>query len=331
MPTISDVAREAQVSKATVSRVLNNYEVSPELKGKVVRAMRKLDFQPNAQARSLSLKRSNLIGVIVPEIRRPFYGEIVAGIEETLAGAGYHLVLCSTQNRPGHEVNIARLLRERRVDGLLVVTPREYDPEIWRGLEARNFPLTMIDGSVSPGVSTVMVDNYEGSLAAARHLVELGHRRVAFIAGQDTPECRERLRGYREALTGAGLPFDPQLAVSGDYLEASGAAAMARLLELEERPTAVFATSDLMAIGALQTLRRAGLSVPEDISLVGFDDIEPSRWISPALTTVRQPLRQMGEIGARKILKVLSGEEPDVTRIVLHCDLIIRESSGPAR
>lgn len=330
MATISDVAFEAKVSKATVSRVLNNYdEVSEEMRARVLRAMRKLNFQPNAQARSLSLKRSNLIGVIVPEIRRPFYGEIVDGIEETLSNAGYHLVVCSTHNRPGNELSTARLLRERRVDGLLVVTPREYDPGVWHDLLAESFPLTMIDGGVPAEISSVVVDNYEGSLAATRHLIRLGHRRIAILTGLDTPECRERVRGYRDALAEAAIAFDPALLVQGDYLEASGALAMERLLALPERPTAVFATSDLMAIGALQTLRRSGLNVPAQMSLVGFDDIEPARWVSPSLTTVRQPLRQMGEIGARKLLKILSGEEPEVTRIVLRCELIGRESSAP--
>lgn len=330
LATIIDVAVEAKVSKATVSRVLNNNEeVSEEMRSRVLRAMRKLNFQPNAQARSLSLKRSNLVGAIIPEIRRPFYGEIIDGVEETLANAGYHLVICSTHNRPGNEVNSARLLRERRADGLLVVTPREYDPNVWHDLLAENFPLMMIDGGVSADVSSVVVDNYEGSLAATRHLVGLGHRRIGILTGLNTPECRERLRGYREALDEAGISFDPALLVSGDYLEASGATAMERLLELSGRPTAVFATSDLMAIGALQTLRRHGLSVPGDISLAGFDDIEPARWLSPSLTTVKQPLRQMGEIGARKLLKILSGEEPEVTRIVLRCELVVRESTAP--
>lgn len=330
MANISDVAREAGVSKASVSRVINDCSVvSEDIRSRVLRAMRDLRYQPNAQARSLTLKRSNLIGVIVPEIRRPFYGEIVDGIEDTLTGAGYYLALCATHNRPGHEVSIARMLRESRVDGLLVVTPREFNPGVWETLLAESLPIAMIDGSVSGRFSSVVVDNYEGGLLATKHLIGLGHRRIALIAGLDTPECRERLRGYREALQEAGLTADPDLIVHGDYLEASGAKAAERLIQLKERPTAIFATSDLMAIGALQALRHYGLNVPGDVSLIGFDDIEPVRWLSPALTTVKQPLRPMGEVGARKILKVISGEETEVAKIMLHCELAVRESCAP--
>lgn len=331
MANISDVAREAGVSKSTVSRVINcNNIVSEEMRVRVTRAMKKLDFQPNAQARSLSLKRNNFIGVIVPEIRRPFYGEIIDGIEETLVNAGYYLALCSTHNQPGHELNLARLMRERRVDGLIIVTPRELDSKTLQNLAAEKFPVTLIDGTAKALVSSVIIDNYEGARTAVRHLIKLGHRRIGLIAGLDTPECRERLRGYREALETANIAFDPSLVVRGDYLEESGASATEKLLSLHGRPSAVFATSDLMAIGALRTMRSYGLQVPDDISLVGFDDIEPARWVSPMLTTIRQPLRQMGEIGAKKMLKILNGEEPEITRIVLSGELIERESSAPA-
>jgi DNA-binding LacI/PurR family transcriptional regulator len=330
MANISDVAREAGVSKATVSRVINgNSVVSEEMRMRVTRAMKRLNFQPNAQARSLSLKKSNFIGVIVPEIRRPFYGEIIDGIEETLVNAGYYLALCSTHNRPGHELNLARLMRERRVDGLIIVTPRELDSKTMQDLADEKFPVTLIDGTAKALVSSVIIDNYEGARVAVRHLIKLGHKRIGLIAGLDTPECRERLRGYRETLEAANIAFDPALVVRGDYLEESGASAMEQLLKLHEPPSAVFATSDLMAIGALSAIRNHDLQVPDDIALVGFDDIEPARWVTPSLTTVRQPLRQMGEIGAKKMLKILNGEEPEITRIVLSCELIERESTAP--
>lgn len=330
MANISDVAREAGVSKATVSRVINgNSVVSEEMRMRVTRAMKRLNFQPNAQARSLSLKKSNFIGVIVPEIRRPFYGEIIDGIEETLVNAGYYLALCSTHNRPGHELNLARLMRERRVDGLIIVTPRELDSKTMQDLADEKFPVTLIDGTAKALVSSVIIDNYEGARVAVRHLIKLGHKRIGLIAGLDTPECRERLRGYRETLEAANIAFDPALVVRGDYLEESGASAMEQLLKLHEPPSAVFATSDLMAIGALSAIRNHDLQVPDDIALVGFDDIEPARWVTPSLTTVRQPLRQMGEIGAKKMLKILNGEEPEITRIVLSCKLIERESTAP--
>lgn len=325
---MKEVAERAGVAKSTVSRVLNGASASLETKRRVEAVVKQLNFRPNAQARGLSLRRSHLIGVVVPEIARPFYGEILAGIESALAAEGYDMVLCSTNNSKGRELILTKLLGGKRVDGLIVVTPRDISSGRIKQLQNdRDFPVVLVDGS-SARYSSVSVDSFAGAYAATEHLLRLGHRRVGLIAGLETEECRERVRGYTEALKKFGCPFDRDLLRPGDYLFESGGRAMAELLSLPEPPTAVFAASDLMAIGALKTLEGRGLAVPGDIALVGFDDIEAARWTTPTLTTVRQPMRRLGELGGAKIIRLVTGREPELTRTQLGCELVIRESCG---
>mgnify|MGYP005839761069 CR=1 FL=1 len=325
MTTILEVARAAGVSKSTVSRVLNGVPVSEEARRRVEAAIKALNFNPNAQARGLSLRRNHLVGVVVPEIARIFYGEVLEGIESALAETGFDMIVCSTRNRRGRELSLTKLLWSKRVDGLILVTPREFSPKRLRALKGE-IPIVLVDG-VSDSFSSISVDNFAGGFIATEHLLKLGHRRIGLILGPATKESQERLRGYRKALEAYGCPFVPELIRTGDYLFASGLRAMEELLALAERPTAVFATSDLMAIGALKAAGAHGVKVPEEMALVGFDDIEAAQWTSPTLTTVRQPLRQLGEIGGRTIVKAIT-ERSEQTRISLGCTLVIRESCG---
>lgn len=326
MATIVEVAHRAGVSKSTVSRVLNGVPVSEAARLRVETAIRQLNYKPDAQARGLSLRRTNLVGVVVPEIARMFYGEILDGIAASLSEMGFEMVLCPTGNRQGRELALARLLKSKRVDGLILVTPRELPSKHIQEIQG-NLPIVMVDGA-GDRFCSIAVDNYHGGLMATEHLLNLGHRRIGFIAGLDTGECQERLRGYKDALAKYGQPFSGDLIRPGDYLFESGRRAMAELLAMDDPPTAVFAASDLMAIGALKTLEERGVTVPDQISLVGFDGIEASRWTSPTLTTVSQPLRQMGIMGGDKIVELISGKEQTITRIKLDCELIVRQSSG---
>ena len=317
--TIKDVAEQAGVAKSTVSRVFNGASVSQETRRRVEAVVQQLNFKPNAQARGLSLRRSHLIGVVVPEIARPFYGEILVGIESALTADGYDMVLCSTNNSKGRELALTKLLGGKRVDGLIIVTPRSISFGKLKQLQNdREMPVVLVDGS-STKFSSVSVDSYTGSYLATEHLLRLGHRRVGLIAGLETEECRERVRGYAEALKKYGCPFVHDLVRPGDYLFTSGGRAMAELLDLAEPPTAVFATSDLMAIGALKTLESRGIAVPGDIALVGFDDIEAAQWTTPTLTTVRQPMRRLGELGGAEDRETGHGKgartHPDTTRL----------------
>ncbi|MGQ9778671.1 MAG: LacI family DNA-binding transcriptional regulator [Bacillota bacterium] len=328
MTTIMEVARAAGVSKSTVSRVLNGVPVSEETRRRVEAAIEALNFKPNAQARGLSLRRSHLVGVVVPEIARIFYGEVLEGIESALAETGFEMIVCSTRNRQGRELSLTRLLWSKRVDGLILVTPREFSPRALKALKGE-IPVVLVDGT-SDSFSSISVDNFAGGFMATEHLLRLGHRRIGLILGPDTQESHQRLRGYKKALEEYHCRFSPELVRSGDYLFASGFAAMEELLALPERPTAVFATSDLMAIGALKAAEAHGIKIPEELALVGFDDIEAARWTSPALTTIRQPLRQLGEMGGRTVIKAIAGKE-DQTKITLGCTLVVRESCGASR
>ncbi|NLG83166.1 MAG: LacI family transcriptional regulator [Firmicutes bacterium] len=328
MTTIMEVARAAGVSKSTVSRVLNGVPVSEEARRRVEAAIAALNFKPNAQARGLSLRRSHLIGVVVPEIARIFYGEVLEGIESALAETGFEMIVCSTRNRQGREWGLTKLLWSKRVDGLILVTPREFSPQALKSLKGE-FPVVLVDGT-SDSFSSISVDNFAGGFMATEHLLRLGHRRIGLILGPDTRESDQRLRGYKKALADYDCRFVPELIRSGDYLFDSGFTAMEELLALPERPTAVFAASDLMAIGALKAAEAHGIKVPEDLALVGFDDIEAARWTSPALTTIRQPLRQLGEIGGRTIVKAIT-KKNDPTKITLGCTLVVRESCGAFR
>lgn len=326
--TINEVARLAGVSKSTVSRVLNGVPVSNEARLRVETAIKQLDFKPNAQARGLSLRRSDLVGVVVPEISRLFYGEILEGISAALTEMGFEMVLCATCNQRGRETILTKLLSSKRVDGLLLVTPRELN---WRPNDLHgDLPVVLVDGT-SDRFSSFCVDNFRAGRAATEHLARLGHRRIGVLAGLDTPECRQRLDGYRLALSEHGCPYDRELVRSGDYLFESGVRGMNELLSLRQPPTAVFAASDLMAVGALKAIQGRGLRVPEDIALVGFDDIEAARWTTPTLTTMRQPLRQLGELGGHKIARLIMGRESEITRTTLGCELVIRESCGAGR
>lgn len=326
MATIVEVAHRAGVSKSTVSRVLNGVPVSAGARMRVETAIKQMDYKPDAQARGLSLRRTDLVGVVVPEIARMFYGPILEGIETALAETGFEMILCSTRNRRGKELSLTKLLRGKRVDGLILVTPREL-PQHGRREMQGELPIVLVDGT-SEQFSSISVDNYAGGFAATGHLLGLGHRRIAMIAGPDTRECFERVRGYRDALAGYGVAFDPGLLRPGDYLFASGFKALAELLALPAPPTAVFAASDPMAVGALKCLEQQGLSVPGDVALVGFDDIEAARWTSPALTTIRQPLRELGESGGRAIVGMIAKKESSLSKTLLGCELVIRESCG---
>ncbi|MGE5575881.1 MAG: LacI family DNA-binding transcriptional regulator [Syntrophothermus sp.] len=333
MPTIGDVAREAKVSKATVSRVLNGIQVRHETHRRVLEAIEKLKYRPNAQARGLPLGRTYVIGMIVPEINRDFYSAIVAGVMEILDPLNYSMILYETGNRKGKEVEYANLLRERRVDGLIVVTPREVDGRFVTDLVVNDhFPVVLVDGFVKNApVSSVMVDNFRGAKAVTQHFLELGHRRIGFIMGlSETRESHDRFEGYRRALEKFHVEFNPAYVWHGDYSRESGKAAAGQILALPQskRPTAIFVANDSMAVGVVEALEEADIKIPSQMALAGYDDVELAITVRPRLTTVRQPLRDMGRFGARKLINLINGEEPEATRIVLPLELVVRESSG---
>jgi LacI family transcriptional regulator len=326
--TIAMVAQEAGVSAATVSRILNGTAVVNDAKKKAVDdAVAKLGYVPNPMARGLAGGRTLSIGVVTQAIDSPFYGAALRGIEDQLDPAGYSPLFVSGHWATDIETRCIDVLLSRRVDGIVVLTGRLTDAALRKF--AKQVPLVVTGRALQePGLFSLDFDNFEGGRLATRHLLELGHQRVAFIAGDaDHPDVSERLRGYRDALAEAGLPFDPNLVVQGEYHEESGLQAVTTLLSRGVHFTALFSTNDQMAIGAAHGLQQHGLRVPEDVSLVGFDDLPTSRYALPPLTTIHQPAYEMGQLAAEAMLALIGGNTP--TQVLPAPRLIVRSSTGP--
>jgi len=309
--TLGMVAQSAGVSPSTVSRILNGTAaVSADKKQAVHDAIAQLGFVPNPVARSLAGGRSYSIGVVTQAIDSPFYGAALRGVEEVCDTAGYQPLFVSGHWSALSEARCIEVLRSRRVDGIIVLTGRLTDAAL-KGC-AKQLPVVVTGRTLkAPGLFSLNFDNFEGGRLAAQHLLQLGHRRIAFIAGDaDHPDANERLRGYRAALEAAGIAYDPALVVPGDYHEVSGLLAVDRLLETGQSFTAILAANDQMALGATLGLHRRSLRVPDDVSVVGFDDLPTSLYATPPLSTVHQPAYELGELAAQALLQLISGEKP---------------------
>lgn len=329
-PTVSDIAQLARVSPSTVSRVLTGSSpVHPDKRAAVLAAIEQLNFRPNLNARALVRGKSMAIGILTQSMASQFYGELSQGIEEGLAGSGYHPVFASGQWRHDEERAALNLLVDRQVDGLIILGGDHPDADL-RAINAQ-IPLIAVGRSVDGlGQQCLRVENADGAAAAARHLIALGHRRIAHITGIAAHiDSQERLRGYRQAHHEAGLPLDERLVVEGDFTEQSGALALEALLARGAPFSAIFAANDQMAYGARLALYRRGLRVPEDLSLVGFDDILGSAYTTPPLTTVRQRMLEQGRQAARAILNLIAGEPPGLDPV--STELVIRESTARLR
>lgn len=346
--TIRDIAHLAGVSTTTVSRVLNNKpDVDPATRERILQLIAEHDFVPSVTASGLA-GRSRLIGVLVPSFDWPFVPEIISGIAHGMKETSYELILYSvneTTREHDESTVIDRILTTQLTAGILAVFPGLLSRQII-GLHKHNFPVVVIDDQeqvlVVPWVSA---ENEDGAYMAVRHLVRLGHRRIAHIQGPLKHLCsRERHEGYCRALREQGIEIDPQLSIEGDFREGTGYQAALTLFSLpsEQRPTAIFASSDMMAYGVLSASMECGLRIPEDIALVGFDDIRSSNLIRPALTTVRQPFFEMGQQGINVMLSTLNSVQnvqwPPVAtpqheslRIQLTTRMVVRESCGASR
>lgn len=326
---IKDVARLAGVSPATVSRVLNGSDgVRPDTRARVMAAVRQLNFSPSAMAKGLREGRSGTAGICVPDLSSMFFMEVVKGVENTLALSDYRLVMCDSQNQMKKERENCRWLLSGGVDALILIGPMMEQAAL-EELAALGTPVGLFGRQLDhPNVTYVTVENRVTAFRATEHLINHGHRKIAFVRG--TPgvvDGEQREAGYREALAQYGLPFRSEWAVNGHFTEEGGMRALDALLELPERPTAVFAANDEMAIGILVEARRLGLSVPEELAVVGFDNIRLARLISPALTTVNQPRMDGGFRLAQNLAQRLSGSA-DPEHILLQADLVMRQSCG---
>jgi len=330
MTTIKDVAREAGVSVATVSRVFNNSAVVSEGTRKTVREVaERLNYWPNGAARSLITNRTQAIGVMLPDLFGEFFSEILRGMDWTARKSGLHLLVSSSHADAADLVSGLRTTRGR-IDGLIVMAP-DLDARAAIRALANNLPLVLIDpGPGFEGCDSISIANQAGAAAVVSHLVTLGHRRVATIAGpRRNADARQRLEGYRAALRAAGVEIAAGYEIPGEFTEPSGYAAVASLLALEPRPTAVFAANDYMAIGVLGALSDAGVRVPEDIAVVGFDDMAMARYLNPPLTTVHVDAYRLGE---RAVEILLDGPRSRTGRRAQHevlpTELAVRSSCG---
>jgi DNA-binding LacI/PurR family transcriptional regulator len=332
-PTLEQVAALAGVSRATVSRVVNGSpKVSPALRAQVERAVAKLGYVPNRAARSLVTRRADSVALVVSEphtrfLSEPFFAGMVRGVSAALAETGIQLLLLVAHDLPDRG-RLERYVVGGHVDGVLLASLHNDDP-LPGVLERAGVPAVLVGRPAGTGpASYVDADNRGGARQAVDHLARQGRRRIATITGpQDMGVGQDRLDGYRDGLRAAGLAGGDDLVEAGDFTEEGGAAAMGRLLERPGRPVdAVFAASDLMAAGTLRTLRAAGRRVPDDVAVVGFEDSAVARYTQPPLTTVRQPIEEMGRQATRLLLAKVAGEAAGM-HLILDVELVVRAST----
>lgn len=327
--TLAEVAQAAGVSPSTVSRILNGTAVVAEAKRKAVdEAIAQLGFVPDPVAQALAGGRTRSVGVVTQAIDSPFYGTALRGIEDELDRGGHSPLFVSGHWNAVEEARCIEMLKTRRVDGIIVLGGRLSDTALRQC--ARQLPVVVTGRRLkAPGLFALKFDNQAGARLATEHLIGLGHRRIAFLAGDPAhADALEREAGYREALQAGGLPYLPELAVPGYFHEEGGLTATDRLLELRARFTGLFAANDQMAVGALLALHRRSIRVPQDCSIVGFDDLLASRHALPPLTTIHQPAYEMGQLAGTAMLQLLAGERPTVDLPAPR--LIVRESTAAA-
>jgi LacI family transcriptional regulator len=325
--TIRDVAARARVSVATVSRALNSTgPVRKETWNRVQRAVEALGFVPDAAARSLSIRRSHTIGVVLPELHGDFFSEVIRGVDLAARASGYHLLVSGSHSDAGEMSAVLRALRGR-VDGLVVMAPDAEAQQVCMDMHP-TVPVALLN-PCDDARFLVTIDNYGGAVAMMRHLAGLGHQRIAFIKGPErNSDAAERRRAYRDVMHTIGPHARGTMEVDGDFTEASGYAAARQLMNVPERPTAIFAANDAMAIGALRALRQLDIHVPEQVALVGFDDIPMSQYLTPPLTTVNVPIAELGKRAFSLVLGAIDKKKPRRQQEALPGTLVIRESCG---
>ncbi|MEA3485180.1 MAG: LacI family DNA-binding transcriptional regulator [Candidatus Aerophobetes bacterium] len=329
--TIKEVAKEANVSFSTVSRVIRNAKnVHPKTRKKVLRAIKKLNYHVDAGARGMVKRQTKTIGVCISDISNPFYPLLVRGVENTINKFGYNLLLCNTDENGEKEEVYLKLILEKRVDGL-IIAPTGQDISYLKEFTRRNIPIVFIDRKTE-GIpaDAVCADNVQGAFSAVEHLIKLGHKRVAMIAGlKAVTTTQERIQGYLEALRAYHIKADDSLMVEGSSKIEGGIKATEVLFKLSSPPTAIFSSNNLMTLGALVALKRLGKNVPKDVAIVGFDDLEWAEVLNSPLTAVSQPTYTIGTTAAQLLIQRLLGEGPAKKQtIVLKTELIIRRSCG---
>lgn len=328
--TIKDIAQEAGVSVTTVSRVLNDKpDVSTTTKKKIKKVIDKLGYNPNGIARGLVLKKTNTIGLIIPDISNPYFPEVARGIEDNAKKEGYSVIFCNTDNNKQAEIEAIELLKSKRVDGIILSLSISNKSQLEK-LENDKIPVVQIDRNI-PGskISSVLINNFLSAYKATMYLIKLGHTKIAHITGEmETNTARERLFGYKKALQEAEIEYRVEWVLQGDYSKESGFQQTNELLLMKEKPTAIFAANDLMALGAYEASFHYRLNIPDDISIIGHDNIDMAELIRPGLTTIAQPKYKLGELATQILIDEIEGRSNERQEIILNPELIIRKSTG---
>jgi len=330
MATIKDVAALAGISYTTVSHVVNKTRpVSEEVRLKVEAAIKRLDYVPSAVARSLKAKTTATIGLLVPNSLNPYFAELARGIEDYCERNGYCVILCNSDDNPEKQRNYLRVLLEKRIDGLIVASAGG-DSGLVAGLTGVRTPMVIVDrGLEGVDADLVRIDHEYGAFLATRHLLELGHRDIAFIGGPaDTSVAQMRLAGYRRALNEAGVEVPRERMLESDFTSTGGYSAAAVLLE-KTPPSAIFAGNDMIGIGVLRAAAERNIRVPSELSVIGFDDIQMSRYVYPALTTVGQSILQLGEKAAELLLRRIATPGLPIDQRIVTPNIVLRESTAP--
>lgn len=333
MSTILDVARLAGVSTATVSRVINSPDsVRNDTRKKVLLAMEKCNYKYNALARGFVTKKSNTIGLIIPTINNPVFAESTLGVQEYADSQNIRVILGNSYYKYSQEENLIKVLREGQVDGLIITTT-DLKSELLKNLIDEDFPFVLLFSTVKTGpFSAVGVDNYRGGYLATDHLVSLGHSRIGMVAGNFsmTDRSYHRWNGYKMCLRDNHIQYDKRLLVQTEYSLSGGRNSINKLLNLPSPPTAVFCSNDYIALGAIKGAREAGLKLPEDLSIVGFDDMPTASYMVPALTTIHQPAYEMGRRAAELLLQMIAKNDKPVQEM-METTLVVRESTTSMR
>ena len=330
--SIQQVAKKAGVSTATVSRIINgSAPVSATTAERVWRAIRELKYHPNTYARALASGRSGLLGLVISDISNPFFPEVMKGFEDVALENGFEVILTNTNYNQERTASCVRRMLERKVEGAALMTS-EMDPDLIRQLSHRGIPIVFLDvGKVRNRISNINVDYAQGLREAADHLCALGHHRIGFISGpMNLKSARMRRSAFLRCLSEYDLAGDSALIAEGNHKIDGGATAMYRLLQLKKRPTAVLASNDLTAFGALRAIHHTRLRVPEDLSIVGFDDIDLSPFTQPPLTTIRLPRTELGRLAFGALHRILRGDSKKGSEYRIETHLVVRSSTSTA-
>lgn len=330
MATIYDIAKAANVSIATVSKVINNSgRISDKTRKRIMKIMDEMDYRPSVVASALTKKRTFTIGLLIPDLANPFFAEIARSVEDRAQELGFNVIICNTDNKAEKEEKYIELLKQKGADGIIMATAAHNHAIVKKLIEQNETVAVIARDMPSLAVDAVLVDDFLGGYMAANHLMECGHQHMAVIAENlQVASSRQRVRGFRQAMEDAGLTLEERWIRESAYHVADGKQTAAALLAEPDAPTAVFACNDLLAIGVIQAARERGMAIPRDLSVVGFDNTILATIIDPPLTTIAQPIQEMGKQVVDLVARNIDGQSASKQRFVLLPELIVRGSTA---